>query len=67
VRRMGPVDEAGRGRPGISPLGDWGGQAGARLLLRVGACADELRLIGGERKVWPPDLVDASGGLSSSA
>ncbi len=35
--------------PRFSPLGDEGAEEVARILNRVGACADELRLMGVER------------------
>jgi hypothetical protein len=47
--------------PRIPPLGGEGGEVVARILVRVGACADELTLMVVERKVVLSGLAIASG------
>ncbi len=49
MRLVGRDDDDGRCPPFRLPLGGEGGGASALRLARVGACADELRLMGVER------------------
>jgi len=47
-RRGGRAGEDGEARLGNFPVWGESGELGARILVRVGACADELRLMGVE-------------------
>jgi len=64
-RLVGRADDDGEALVGFIPLG--GGDAGqtARSFVRVGACADELRLMGVNRVVWVADRGGPDGGWGS--
>ena len=62
---VGGGGEDGEICPPFSPLGVEGGEAVARLLARVGACAAELRLMGGERYEEPTTVGRAGCGKGS--
>jgi len=63
---LGSGKDGGRRLRG-SPLGGGSGEAGAHLLLRVGACADGPHLMGREREVRPPGPSGAGEGWGSKA
>jgi len=56
-RRDGRVGDDGRCPPWWFPCGGEVGGATARNFARVGACADELRLMGVEREMGKVDEV----------
>ena len=59
---FGRASEAGGARPLWSPLGGDGEGALARILARVGTCADEFRLMGVERDEVLANVGSAVGG-----
>ena len=67
VRQVGRAGDAGRAVGGRTPL--VGGDVGrtARSFVRVGACADELRLMGVTRVVKVADRGGPGGGCGSVA
>jgi hypothetical protein len=65
-RRGGRAGEEGVTRPRAPPRGFRGGGLKARLLLRVGACADELRLMGVGRDLTLVGLSSVGGGYISA-
>ncbi len=62
ARRVGRAGEDGRARPRCSPLGGECEGVLARILARVGACADELYLMEVARKEVLPKWGRAGGG-----
>jgi len=64
-RLGGQTREDGGCLPCRSPLGVGGRAASALNLARVGACADELRLMGIERDELPTNVGRAGGGIGS--
>ncbi len=61
MRLAGRASDDGGCPPFRLPLGGEGGDAVAFSLVRVGACADELRLMGVERDGDPIEVGKASG------
>ena len=69
ARRVKRDGEDGGDHPRWPPLGGEGGGGGGlaatRILVRVGACAEELRLIGVAREEVRASLGSADGGWDS--